>query len=225
MKYKLILCLLLVTMLFGCTADRTAQPSSVETTASTTVTTTVTTTQKAAKTTATTTQKATTTAKQTTTTKKTSTTQKPTTTKRANTTKKPTATKKPTETSTTRADNTHCTVTIQCREVLGNIDKLKEGYEAVIPQSGYFLRNAKVKYEDSDTVYTVLQRACRENGIKMGAKPTGYGMYVYSINYLPEKACGGTSGWTYYVNGTFPHVSVDNYPLHGGETIEFKYVC
>lgn len=118
----------------------------------------------------------------------------------------------------------NCTITIQCREILSHREKLKEGYEDFVPDSGYIIKNYSVKYEKGDTVYTVLQRACRENGIKMGAKPTGYGMYVYSINYLPEKACGGTSGWTYYVNGTFPHVSVDNYTLYGGEAIEFRYV-
>lgn len=118
----------------------------------------------------------------------------------------------------------YCMITIQCREILSHRDRLKEGYEDYVPDSGYIVKNYSVKYENGDTVFTVLQRTCRENSIKMGAKSTAFGMYVYSINYLPEKACGGTSGWTYYVDGNFPNVSVDNYPLHGGEAIEFRYV-
>ena len=139
------------------------------------------------------------------------------------TTKAPKTTAKVTTSTTTRS-KTHCTITIQCREILSHRDRLKDGYEDYVPDSGYIVKNYSVKYENGDTVFTVLQRTCRENGIKMGAKATAFGMYVYSINYLPEKACGGTSGWTYYVDGNFPNVSVDNYPLHGGEAIEFRYV-
>ena len=104
------------------------------------------------------------------------------------------------------------------------MDKLADGHEKYVPKSGYIIKNYTLKYRKGDTVYTVLQRTCRENDVKMWAKRTGYGMYVVGINELDEKDCGGTSGWTYYVNGDFPMVSVDNYDLRGGESIEFKYV-
>ena len=223
-----LLCLVLLSLLFGCTH---AAPES-DTTASTVSTTVTTTAADVSTTAADDTTTATSTTQQTTTTTTKShiqvqaqqETEKSTTAKSKEKEKstKPRTTK-PRTTTTTR-NKSYCTVTIQCKEILSHREKLKDGYEDFVPVSGYLLRNASVKYEEGDTVYTLLQRTCRENGIKLGAKSTAFGMYVYSLNYLPEKACGGTSGWVYYVDGNFPNVSVDHYNLHGGEVIEFKYV-
>ncbi|MBR0412051.1 MAG: DUF4430 domain-containing protein [Eubacterium sp.] len=150
-----------------------------------------------------------------------------TTQKNKTTAAKPTA-HKPEKTTAaptkSRVEKTKITVTIQCKEVLSNLDKLKEGHEQYVPKSGYFITGCAVDYEKGDTVYTVLKRVCRETGIKMRARRTVYGMYIVGLNELDEKDCGGTSGWTYYVDGEFPMVSVDNYALNGGENIEFKYV-
>ncbi|MBE6720711.1 MAG: DUF4430 domain-containing protein [Ruminococcaceae bacterium] len=126
--------------------------------------------------------------------------------------------------TTEKKDASHCKITIQCLEVLDNLDKLADGHEFYVPKSGYFISGYSVEYREGDTVYDVIKRVCRECGIKMTAKPTVYGMYVVGLNNLDEKDCGGTSGWTYYVDGEFPMVACDKYQLSGGETIEFKYV-
>lgn len=130
------------------------------------------------------------------------------------------------EKSTTapKANTDYCTITIDCTAALKNRDKLKEGHEEYLPSSGYIIKDCSVKYEDGDTVFSLFQRACRENGISMRCRKTGFGMYISGINELDEKDCGGTSGWTYYVDGKFPNISTDNYKLSGGEKIEFKYV-
>ena len=122
-------------------------------------------------------------------------------------------------------DKTHCSLTVQCTEVLDHLDDLAEGHEYYVPRSGYLLNSYSVTFEQGDTVYDVLRRACRELGIRMYARHTVYGMYVVGINNIDEFDCGGASGWTYYVDGKFPMVACSEYELSGGEEIEFVYVC
>lgn len=130
----------------------------------------------------------------------------------------------PTEDDSDKLKKSACTITIQCKVLLSHMEDLKDGHEEYVPSNGYILRNYSVKYEEGDTVYSVFKRVCRDNGIPMRAKMTGFGMYVEGINNIFEKDCGANSGWTYYVDGEFPMLSVDKYELHGGEVIEFKYV-
>lgn len=47
--------------------------------------------------------------------------------------------------------------------------------------------------------------------------------YIRGINGLYEKQCGGTSGWMYSVNGTYPMISSDKYILSGGDKLEFVF--
>ena len=224
-KYlKIFTLLLALAMLFGCSNN--AAPVE-ESTATTAVKTTATTTESETQTTvATTLTTSVTTESATTTTKKASVkvsaeqdtekaTTKPLTTAATTT--------KPSVTSTT-ISSTECAITIQCKEILSHMDDLKDGHEEFVPKNGYFLKSCRLEYENDDTVYSVLKRACRENGIKMSARKTVYGMYVVGLNNIDEFDCGGSSGWTYYVNGDFPNVACDKYELHGGESIEFKYV-
>ena len=242
MKNKLsllLVCLLIASLLFGCArAENQTETTTATAAVSTTAQTTQTTTQKAS-----TKAQTTAAASTTTTTKKVETTTKKGETTTSSTTKKKTAAKKATtkktaqkttakhtsttakKTSSTAKNADYCTVTIQCKALLSNLDKLKDGHEAYVPASGYIVKSCSVKYEKGDNVYTVVQRVCRENGIKMRAKKTAYGMYIVGFNEIDEKDCGGTSGWTYYVDGKFPNVAVDKYNLKGGENIELKYVA
>lgn len=140
------------------------------------------------------------------------TTQKKTTPTTAKTTKKPEST-----VST-------CTLTIECTAVLDNMSSLKAGHEKYIPDDGYILSNKKMTVSKGDTVYDVLKEACSENGIRLTASNSTFGIYVSGINNIDEKDCGKNSGWTYWVNGNMPMVTCGKYTVNNGDEIKFSYV-
>lgn len=140
------------------------------------------------------------------------TTQKKTTQTTAKTTKKPEST-----VST-------CTLTIECTAVLDNMSSLKAGHEKYVPDDGYILSNKKMTVSKGDTVYDVLKEACSENGIRLTASNSTFGIYVSGINNIDEKDCGKNSGWTYWVNGSMPMVTCGKYTVNNGDEIKFSYV-
>lgn len=140
------------------------------------------------------------------------TTQKKTTPTTAKTTKKPEST-----VST-------CTLTIECTAVLDNMSSLKAGHEKYVPDDGYILSNKKMTVSKGDTVYDVLKEACSENGIRLTASNSTFGIYVSGINNIDEKDCGKNSGWTYWVNGNMPMVACGKYTVNNGDEIKFSYV-
>lgn len=140
------------------------------------------------------------------------TTQKKTTPTTAKTTKKPEST-----VST-------CTLTIECTAVLDNMSSLKAGHEKYVPDDGYILSNKKMTVSKGDTVYDVLKEACSENGIRLTASNSTFGIYVSGINNIDEKDCGKNSGWTYWVNSNMPMVTCGKYTVNNGDEIKFSYV-
>lgn len=80
--------------------------------------------------------------------------------------------------------------------------------------------SARISVPAGSSVYDVL----RASGVNYSARDTQYGIYVESIGGLAEKEHGGTSGWTYYVDGVMPMTSCANYKLAGGEKIVWRYV-
>lgn len=155
----------------------------------------------------------------------TTTTTKPGTATTANpsttTTTKPnaTTTTKPSTTTTTKptteAEKQTITVTISisCEKALGKVDGL--------PASGYFLAPCKFTVKTGATVFDVLEAAAKENGITLKHQSKSY---IQAINGLAEKDCGGSSGWTYKVNGVKPNKSAAKYELADGDIIEWYYV-
>lgn len=140
------------------------------------------------------------------------TTQKKTTPTTAKTTKKPESTV------------SSCTLTIECTAVLENMSSLKAGHEKYVPDDGYILSNKKMTVSKGDTVYDVLKEACSENGIRLTASNSTFGIYVSGINNIDEKDCGKNSGWTYWVNGNMPMVTCGKYTVNNGDEIKFSYV-
>ncbi len=146
------------------------------------------------------------------------------------TAKETTSEKLTTETKVTKADTTQvkqsvCYITIECKSVLDNLDKLNGGHLSFVPKNGYYINNYQCKYEKGDTVYDILKRACHENNIKITAKNTTFGIYVSGINNLDEKDCGSESGWLYSVNSVTPSVSCDKYDVNRNDKIVFTYIC
>ena len=127
-------------------------------------------------------------------------------------------------TSTSSSKKT-CTITIECKSILDNMDDLKSGHEAYVPKNGIILSEYEATFNGKATVYDLLKKACNDNKIPYNAKTTIYSVYISGINNLDEFDCGGESGWLYYVNGKKPNVSCDSTKLKDGDKVVFSYTC
>ncbi len=127
--------------------------------------------------------------------------------------------------SSDNAQSGRCTISIQCKTLLDNADKLKAGHEGYVPENGIILERTTRSFGKNDTVYTVLYEVCEERGIKLNVRSTLYGKYVAGINELDEFDAGKNSGWMYTVNGKIAAVACSSYKPKNGDVIEFYYVC
>ena len=121
-----------------------------------------------------------------------------------------------------------CTISISCNTILNNMDKIDdEAVAAIVPASGVILSATTVTFTEGESVFDVLQRVCRDNGIQMDSKwtPKYNSAYVKGIANLYEFDVGSGSGWMYKVNGWFPNYGCSAYELKGGENICWVYTC
>ena len=118
-----------------------------------------------------------------------------------------------------------CTISISCSTILNNMDKCEEAKKEWVPDDGVILRATTVTFTEGESVYDVLERVCRDNGIQMEASVSKYGAYVKGIANLNEKDVGDTSGWMYKVNGWFPNYGCSGYTLSQGDVISWVYTC
>ena len=79
-----------------------------------------------------------------------------------------------------------CTVTIECGTVLGHMDDLSPGKAELIPSDGVLLPETAVAFSEGDTVFDVLQRVCRAQGIHMESNwtPAYNSAYIEGIGNL-----------------------------------------
>ena len=130
-----------------------------------------------------------------------------------------------------------CFVTIDCRNIKNNLSSLKKEKKAFVPQSGYILKDARVPFEEGESAFDALKRACKENvctdnceycqkgGIQLefSFTPAYKSYYVEGLHQLYEKDCGSFSGWMFSVNGKFSDVSSSEYLLKAGDKVTFAY--
>lgn len=154
------------------------------------------------------------------------------TTEKENRTQNTTAaktTKAPSKTTTKKVATTSseisCTVTIECKSILNNMDNLKEGHEDYVPDDGVMLSNYSVTVENGDSVYDAVKSACSNNAININSQSSSYGVYIVGFNNIDEKDCGKESGWKYKVNGKYPSKSCNKYTVSNGDNIVFTYTC
>jgi len=107
------------------------------------------------------------------------------------------------------------------------MDLLKPSKKSVIPSSGVMLGKRSVAIQDGDTVFSVLQRACKAAGVSLEyTQMPGYGSaYVKGIGNLDEFDCGPRSGWVYSVNGAYSSTGCSKYVLKAGDVVAFRYTC
>ena len=120
-----------------------------------------------------------------------------------------------------------CTISISCATILNNMDNLTEGKEALVPANGVILGTTTVELKDGDTVFDVLSRVVRSNGIHMEYvnTPAYNSAYIEGIANLYEKDCGSGSGWMYSVNGWYPDYGCSQYDVNDGDVIKWNYTC
>lgn len=120
-----------------------------------------------------------------------------------------------------------CTIEIRCDTIINNLGSLKAGKEGYVPASGTILATSRVSFEDGETVFDVLQRACSAAGLQLEYSwtPMYNSYYIEGINNLYEFDCGSESGWMYKVNGWFPNYGCSSYTLKDGDVIVWCYTC
>lgn len=122
-------------------------------------------------------------------------------------------------------DEISCTLNVECKSILNNMDKLKDGHSEYVPANGYIIKGYTYTAKAGFTAYDALKKACEDNGIKLTAKSSMYGTYVSGINNIDEFDCGSQSGWMYSINGNRPNVSASSQRVTDSDEITFEYVC
>ena len=120
-----------------------------------------------------------------------------------------------------------CTFSIECSTILNNLDQLDPDKLEIVPSDGTILSTTKVTFSEGESVFDVLQRLCREEGIHMESSwtPIYNSAYIEGLHNLYEFDCGSLSGWMYRVNGWYPNYGCSRYQLRDGDRVEWRYTC
>ncbi|MGN0493608.1 MAG: DUF4430 domain-containing protein [Acutalibacteraceae bacterium] len=120
-----------------------------------------------------------------------------------------------------------CYFSIECSTIFNNLSELDPAKLGELPSDGIILKKQKVVFYAGESVFDVLKRVCKENGIQMESSftPMYNSAYVEGINNLYEFDCGNLSGWMYRVDGWYPNYGCSRYQLCDGETVEWRYTC
>ena len=97
----------------------------------------------------------------------------------------------------------------------------------MIPDDGIILKPVTMTYREGQSVFDVLQEACRANGVHLEFTDTPIyrSAYIEGIGNLYEFDCGAGSGWMYRVKGWFPNYGCSRYTIQDGDVIEWLYTC
>ena len=144
----------------------------------------------------------------------------------AETETQPSQEKPPAETETQPSVHT-CTLEIRCDTVVDTSKLENEAVIPYVPADGVILAATEVTYTPGESVFEVLKRVTREQGIQMEFRddPLYSGAYIEGINYLYEFDGGTLSGWMYKVNGQFPNYGCSQYTVEDNDAIVWMYTC
>ena len=119
------------------------------------------------------------------------------------------------------------TFSIECSTILNNLHQLDPDKLEMVPSGGTILEKTSVSCYEGESVFDVLQRVCRDNGIHMESSwtPIYNSAYIEGIHNLYEFDCGSLSGWMYRVNGWYPNYGCSRYVLADGDIVEWRYTC
>ena len=106
------------------------------------------------------------------------------------------------------------TISIRCDTVAGMENA---------PKNPEILPKTEVPISEGDTVFDVLTRATRSEGIRMEYSGSPQMAYIQGIADLYEFDFGDLSGWVYHVNGESPSVGCGECAVSDGDEIEWLY--
>jgi len=117
------------------------------------------------------------------------------------------------------------TLSVRVDTILDNMNLLDVEKHELIPLDGVIFPATVVVAYEGESVFNVLQREMRRNGIHMAFRnvPIFGSAYVMGINNIFEFDVGELSGWMYRVNGWFPNFGSSLYILSPGDVIEWVY--
>ncbi len=120
-----------------------------------------------------------------------------------------------------------CTLSVSCATILDNMNLCDPEKRELVPEDGWILKPMTVTFAENESVFNVLQRTLKEQGIHMEFEytPAYHTAYIEGINNLYEFDVGELSGWMYSVNGWFPIYGCSRYRLQDGDVVEWKYTC
>ncbi len=111
-------------------------------------------------------------------------------------------------------------VTVNCRHA-AEYQSAHPEKEIFIPQNiDGIICTGEINLEQGDTALSVLTKELETSGVSI-RESRGY---VSGIGGLYEKACGGTSGWMFSINGEIPFASADKIAVNPGDEVVFYYV-
>lgn len=109
------------------------------------------------------------------------------------------------------------TISVNCQTAVDYDNSDRENAE--------ILTDYAVSFNEGDTVFDALKKACKENKIQFEYNGNATSAYVNGIDFLYEFDCSDLSGWQYRVNGEFQSVGCGAYKLNDGDKIEWLYTC
>ena len=125
-------------------------------------------------------------------------------------------------------DESHtCTISISCAAILENMELCDPEKRELVPEDGWVLQPTEVTFYEGESVFHVLKRTCKQNGIHLEFEntPIYNSAYIEGINNLYEFDVGELSGWMYSVNGWYPNYGCSRYAVQDGDIIEWRYTC
>lgn len=97
------------------------------------------------------------------------------------------------------------------------------GIKSIVPNDGVILPSTDIDVSDVDTVYTLLERVCKDKGITLDAAEEGEGVFVNGIDGVVCFADGSSYAWDFTVNGESTGRDSANSPIKGGDVIVWRY--
>lgn len=113
----------------------------------------------------------------------------------------------------------YVSVSIDCTNVLDHMELVNDSVKRFIPADGIILAPIQIAYEEKDTAFSILQKACAQQGISL----TASGGYVKYISNFGERDAGGSSGWLYQVNGVTPTIGSAGYQVKENDVIAWRF--
>lgn len=123
--------------------------------------------------------------------------------------------------------NPTCEIAITCEILARDPELLPPGKRELIPTDGIILATKTMSFKQGESVFDILVRATKDNGIHMEfvKTPIYNSAYIEGIHNIYEFDGGEGSGWMYNINGAFPQGGASTYIIKPNDQIHWVYSC